>query len=167
MSSDFCAGRFLNDGIGARGFTRARDLRWRKLRADVREVRARPPIPAVSEPVARQTTRLRDGKPPSFELALQPRLALGDRARQIEKRLRRLDFTYEEDQHAGTGVAPARLCKQAAGHGRERRSGRHKPRPPDFLQLELDRTHNVDATVVSPRFFVSVSKVKLNFNVAR
>jgi hypothetical protein len=66
--------------------------------------------------VARQTARLRNGKPPSFELALQPRLALrDDRARQIENRLRRRDFTDEEDQRASAGMAPARLCKQAAG----------------------------------------------------
>jgi hypothetical protein len=56
---------------------RTSDRILRERRADVGEIRARPAVPAVPDPVVRQATRLRDSNPSSFDFALRAWLSPG------------------------------------------------------------------------------------------
>ena len=64
---NFCGGRFLNEGIGAVGFTSVRAIPWRgQSRADVRQFRPGAVVAVVADLVTGQTARLGDHRLAGF-----------------------------------------------------------------------------------------------------
>ena len=73
-ASNFCGGRFLNEGIGAVGLTSVRAIAWRgQARGDVRQFRSGAVVAVIADLVARQAARLGDHRlPASYSASVLP-----------------------------------------------------------------------------------------------
>ena len=120
-ASNFCGGRFLNDGIGAVGFTSVRAIPWRgQPRADVRQVRARarrcrcrrscgtPGSPTGRPPACRLRIRRASARPPATT-------AVGRRHFDRRRRARVGALVGEEGHRADHDDARQRRDRPALG----------------------------------------------------